>query len=262
MADLALDVAFRAALIALTLGFLEQFVIFERAFGSQGPFSPAIAGIFGRTSAHNRYLGNSLRSVVGAGAMAGIVGIAAGPFSAAGRVAALTLLLCLALTKVRRVTASDGAEQMAVLTIFAICVALIPGPNANTATIAVWFIAGQAMLSYTTAGIAKALSETWRSGEAVPLVMSSESHGHPALARLLANHPDLGKALTRSVVLFECCFPLILVAPPQLALLLLLAGVAFHLGCAITMGLNAFLFAFPGTYLCVAYVAQSVSPFW
>jgi hypothetical protein len=36
----------------------------------------------------------------------------------------------------------------------------------------------------------------------------------------------------------------------------------FHLACAATMGLNAFLMAFPGSYLCVAYAAQKISPFW
>lgn len=259
---MALTVAFRAALVALTIGFLEQFAVYERAFGPRGPFSPAIAGIFGRAGAGNHRFGQILRYVVGGGAAAGIVGFIAGPYSPVGCLAAIALLLCLALTKLRRVTASDGAEQMAVLTLFAVCVALAPGPNEVTATLAVWFIAGQAILSYTTAGIAKAVSETWRAGEAIPLIMSSESHGHPGFARLLADHPALGRALSRSVVLFECAFPLVLIVPPQLALMLLFAGVAFHLGCAIAMGLNAFLFAFPGTYLCVAYVAQSVSPFW
>lgn len=260
--ELALDVAFRAALVALTLGFLEQLAVFERAFGFRGPFSPAMAAVFGRAGARSEGFSSALRYVVAGGAMAGIAGAVAGPSSTVGPLAALVALCCLALTKLRRVTASDGAEQMAVLTLFAACVTLVPGPNAVTATLAVWFIAAQAVLSYATAGIAKALSETWRAGEAVLLVMGSESHGHPGLARVLAANPGLGRALTRSVVLFECAFPLILIAPPQLALLLLLAGVTFHVGCAITMGLNAFLFAFPGTYLCVAYVAQTVSPFW
>jgi hypothetical protein len=63
------------------------------------------------------------------------------------------------------------------------------------------------------------------------------------------------------VVIFECAFPIVLVAPQPVTWLLLLIGLSFHLGCAITMGLNSFLLVFPATYPCVVVIATSTSPF-
>jgi len=129
-------------------------------------------------------------------------------------------------------------------------------------TLAVWFVAGQSVLSYVTAGIAKVASPIWTNGEALRLIMGSESHGQLWVSSLLEAHPRLGKLLTQSVVFFECAFPLILFAPRELGFAMLTVGIMFHLACAATMGLNAFLMAFPGSYLCVAYAAQKISPFW
>ncbi|MBT2449711.1 hypothetical protein J7F03_22040 [Streptomyces sp. ISL-43] len=49
--------------------------------------------------------------------------------------------------------------------------------------------------------------------------------------------------------------PLALLAPQEVTLFVLAAGLAFHLGCAFTMGLDAFLLPFAATYPCVL-VAQ------
>src|SRR5262245_57802935 len=111
----------------------------------------------------------------------------------------------------------DGAEQMATLTLFACSVAVLPGLNHTATTFAVWFIAGQSILSYVTAGIAKVISPTWTRGSAISLIMSSEAYGQPWVSAVLKAHPRLARLLTWSVVLFECSFPLILVAPESVA---------------------------------------------
>jgi hypothetical protein len=259
-ADAALAIAFRASLAALTIGFIEQLAVFDRAFGRSGPFSAAMADIFRRRWARHEWFSRILRFVLLVGAAAGATGAISGPYVLSGRLSGLVVLACVAATRLRRVTASDGAEQMALLTLVAACLAVVPAPNPASITVAVWFIAGQAILSYTTAGVTKALSPAWRTGAAIPLIMSSESHGQPWMSAIFEAVPSVGTFMTRSVIVFECVFPVILIAPPEVVLPLLATGFAFHLGCAVTMGLNAFLLAFPGSYACVAYVASVTSP--
>jgi hypothetical protein len=53
------------------------------------------------------------------------------------------------------------------------------------------------------------------------------------------------------VILFEVSFPLVLVAPPAIAVAALGVGLTFHLSCAVLMGLNSFVWPFPATYACV-----------
>jgi hypothetical protein len=260
-AELALSVAFRTSLAALAVGFVEQLVVYDRAFGSRGPFSPAMADIFRRVGARNAWLSRLLPFVLVTGAVAGLVGVVTGPYALAGRISGVSVLCCVAVTRLRRVTASDGAEQMAILTLIATCLAVVPSLNRGSITVAVWFIAGQAVLSYVTAGVTKVVSPTWMGGGAIPLIMGSESHGQPWAAAIFDAYPGVGRLLTRSVVVFECLFPLVLIAPPPVTFGLLVLGFSFHLGCAVAMGLNAFLLAFPGSYVCVAYVASMTSPY-
>ena len=53
-------------------------------------------------------------------------------------------------------------------------------------------------------------------------------------------------------------FPLVLVAPKKVALGLLGTGVTFHVGNAVFMGLNRFMWAFSGTYPAVAHCSRSL----
>lgn len=260
--ELALDVACRASCAALGIGLIEYLTVFDRIFGVRGPFSGAVTTVLGAPRFPRLLLGGDMRHIVVVGAIACLLGTILGPYGPVGRVAVPVALVCVALIKLRRVMAGDGAEQLAVLTLFATCVAVLPRADHTATTLAVWFVGGQTILSYATAGIAKVISPTWRGGGALPLIMGSEAHGQPWAATLLNAHPALGRLLTRSVILFECVFPLIMVAPKGVAIGLLVVGVVFHVGCAVSMGLNTFLLAFPGSYICVVYIAQRTSPLW
>jgi hypothetical protein len=72
--------------------------------------------------------------------------------------------------------------------------------------------------------------------------------GRPALARLVQRHPSLLFALVWSVIGFELAFSLSVVAPAPVTILLLLTGVVFHVGIAVVMGLNDFLWVFVAMY--------------
>jgi hypothetical protein len=259
--ELALSIAFRAAGAALAIGFLEQLTVYDRAFGDYGPFSTSVAQVL---SGSDRPLvaGNSLLVILCLGATAGIIAAALGPFGLFGTLGGVITFMCVIFLKRRRVSASDGAEQMALLVIFATSVATLPGVDRQSLVLAVSFIGAQAVLSYATAGIAKAISPTWRAGNALALIMGSESHGHSEMSRLLQGYPHVARLLTRGVVAFECAFPLVFVGPAELTTTILAVGFLFHTGCAVTMGLNTFLLVFPGTYACIAYIAQRASPLW
>jgi hypothetical protein len=149
---------------------------------------------------------------------------------------------------------------MTMLIMVAALLASVPFAGSGAVEVAVWFIAGQAVLSYSAAGLAKAFSSAWRSGAAVPTILGSEAHGHQYASRLLTRHPTLGTTVTRFVVAFECTFWLALVSPWPVAATILALALAFHVGNAVFMGLNTFVWAFPATYLSVWYVAQQLSP--
>jgi hypothetical protein len=150
----------------------------------------------------------------------------------------------------RRLIGGDGAEQVTSLALAAAFLAVFPVPSDARVKLAIAFIGAQLVLSYFTAGLAKLLSREWRGGHALRTIMATESHGDPAFARALERVPVASVALGWTVMLFECAFPLLLVGPDWLAVALLALGLAFHIACAVTMGLNNFLLAFTATYPC------------
>jgi hypothetical protein len=260
--ELALQVASRASCAAIGLGFLEQLWIFDRIYGRSGLYASSVTRLIGAPEFTCRVGFISLRSVLILGTLTSLLGVFLDPFLPLGRFALVTTLILVIINRLYRVMGGDGAEQMAILTLFASCLAVLPGVNHSVTTLAVFFIGAQLILSYFTAGFVKAVSPTWRSGSAIGLIMGSEAYGQRWAATLLETLPGLARWLTRAIVLVECFFPLILFAPRGVAITMLAAGFLFHAVCAVTMGLNTFLIAFPATYLCVIFLAQQISPYW
>jgi hypothetical protein len=57
------------------------------------------------------------------------------------------------------------------------------------------------------------------------------------------------------VILWETTFPIAILAPNRVRWVLLGLGACFHIGVAVGMGLNTFLWAFVATYPAVEYCA-------
>lgn len=260
--ELALSAAARASCLALGIGLLEQLAILPRAFAPRGPYSLEVTAIMGAPEWARRIPARAFRFSLILGVLAATVGACLGPFVTSGKCAMAVLLAGAVLSKLRRIMGGDGAEQMSLLVLFVSCLVSGQEPGGLARNAAVWFIAGQGILSYFTAGIAKLVSPIWRSGASVPLILGSAAYGHPRAAATIRSIPKAGFVLTWLVIVFEVAFPLVLLGPPALLVLLFAAGFAFHAGCAVIMGLNTFVFAFPGTYLCIAYVVARTSPFW
>jgi hypothetical protein len=152
---------------------------------------------------------------------------------------------------------NDGADQMMTLIFVSTGLAhAIGSPAARQ--LALGFIALQACLSYFTAGIAKLASPMWRGGTAITGVLGTEIYGHPSAGALVAGNPALARGASWFVMLFECAFPLAIIGPREVTLALLFAAALFHLGAAIFMRLNTFLWAFVATYPAVLYSCRDI----
>ena len=111
-----------------------------------------------------------------------------------------------------------------------------------------WFIAAQLTLSYVISGVAKAIGPRWRDGTGLRGVVSTYSYGSPFASRVLEGAPFLSLALSWLIIAWESSFALAWFLPKEGVFLFLALGVLFHLGNAVFMGLNNFVFAFIATY--------------
>jgi hypothetical protein len=152
--------------------------------------------------------------------------------------------------------ATIGSDHLTLLICGGAWLAVVVGGTPLALRAGLWFVAGQACLSYLVAGVAKLTAPKWRSGQAMPLVLSTYLCGSPVLYQLVQARPWLAKVMSWSVMLWETVFPVVLVAPRPLVLPMLAVGVLFHASLAAMMGLNLFLFAFPASYVAIWAVTR------
>lgn len=179
-----------------------------------------------------------------------------------GRIPSLVALGFIAATHFiiaqRTIYGLDGSDQMSWLSCMALFVGCVQPDSTPVGVAVAGFIAAQAVLAYLTAGVAKAFGGPWKTGTAVPLILSSEAWGTPRLGRLLMEHATLGKAATWLTMGWELLFPLALLHP-GFAMFFLATGTVFHILNASLMGLNVFFWSFLATYPCVLYASYAVS---
>jgi hypothetical protein len=178
---------------------------------------------------------------------------------ATGMLVACAAVTCvLALLHYRNMAGFDGSDQMRFHVWIALtCYFAATAPTAQTLCLA--FIAGQAVLSYSTAGIAKASSPIWRHGAAVGEILRTETYGTPWVSRLV-DQLSLSKPLSWATILFECSAVIFILLGPPAAMIYIALGLSFHLGIAVTMGLNGFFWSFSATYPALLAMSQ-YSPF-
>jgi hypothetical protein len=141
----------------------------------------------------------------------------------------------------------DGSDQMMFVVLVA-CLLGRVGAGPVSARAAVSFLAAELTLAYAVAGFAKATSSHWRSGAAFLIIAQTRMYGQPFVARLVRAHPIVGRAAGWTVVAWESLSIVILTAPRSVVIAMLLLGLSFHIGCAIVMGLNRFIWAFVASY--------------
>lgn len=180
---------------------------------------------------------------------------------ALGAAAAAVILVARMLLYARNQYGQDGSDQMILVVMMGVSVAQAANDQ-QVAAIAMAYVAGQLLLSYVVAGTAKAISPIWRSGDAMIGVLSTEGYGVPSLGATLARHRRIARGLCWWVIVFECGCPLLLVLGAPGSVVLIAAGLAFHVGIAALMGLNVFLWSFAAAYPAVFMVGRWVDGLW
>lgn len=178
-----------------------------------------------------------------------LVGALALPIMAARALAPALLLLTL-LTCVRfRGTFNGGSDYMTVVVLVSLSIGRI-GPDTAWASCGLAYAAAQLTLSYFVAGLSKARTRSWRSGEALAEVFASPQYAASGVRS--APSPRSLRWGAWAVLLFECGFPAAwLGALPCMALLT--AAFLFHLANAWLLGLNRFVWAWLAAYPSLLY---------
>jgi hypothetical protein len=152
-----------------------------------------------------------------------------------------------------------GDAQLTLITYSAISLTLF-SDTPVAAGHCLYFLTLQLCFAYFAAGFHKLRSPYWRSGSALPGVLSTRVFGTPALGAWLDQRVWLALPLCLGTVLWEVSFPVVLVAPRGVCLAYFGCGVLFHVGTAFTMGLNKFIWAFFALYPAAIYCTTGLLP--
>lgn len=144
---------------------------------------------------------------------------------------------------------SDGADKMAlVVASGGLLQALGQTLGSSWLFLAgVLWTGGQLTIAYFASGASKLLLAPWRSGAALRAALGSYAYGSRLSAALVGNRGWV-LAIAWAVMIVEAAFPFALMLPTNLLLAVLASALAFHLGIAVFMGLNAYPWAFLAAY--------------
>lgn len=162
----------------------------------------------------------------------------------------------LALMK-RNYLASDGSDQMILVILVAALLGSLDAQGSGF-RIAATFVALEAALAYAVSGLYKISSRSWMSGQALTGIVNSKAFGRPNWGRLLLRK-HIAILLTWPLVLWECLFPISIVAPRIVLICILAVGAMFHVACGVIMGLTNFWLAFVATYPSIVATNQYLS---
>lgn len=240
-----------------------EYVVIARSFGANGVYAWKIVRLrFG--APHGRYLKSAFDKLFNENGvklllilrLVSLLLVLAVPTGGASFSCIIALLVLNNLAfNWRRLLGDDGSDQMSSIILITLALCLGMGRSSFTLHLGLWFIALQACLSYSAAGIAKLVSPQWRTGEAIYGIFNTGTYGMKSVALFLEKRKTLCVLLCWSVIIIETLFPLCLVLPEPWNWGFLVWGALFHLQCAVIMGLNSFLWAFVATYPAIIYVA-------
>lgn len=251
---------------SLFVSTLELFYILPE-FRNSGLFSWRVTRTFRLKSSANLFIPRPLvdalnhRSVFPLILVLRIVTIAALYLCHFGSISFLFGISLLLLTQLvisyRMVFGKNGSDQIALILLVSLFVAALPTEGNFSQNIALYFIAGQSCLAYSSSGLAKLFSTSWRSGSALSGIMNTKTFGNRLFAKILHNRVRMSQLVGWQVIIFECLFPIVLLTT-EYAWVFFLLGILFHLGVAVTMGLNSFLWSFLATYPAIYFCSKKI----
>ncbi|ELZ89498.1 hypothetical protein C453_00440 [Haloferax elongans ATCC BAA-1513] len=152
----------------------------------------------------------------------------------------------------------SGAHQMSLVVSAGLTVAVLAPSGSLLELAGIGFIAAQGILGYFISGVTKGMGNAWRSGDAVLLVLSTTTWGHPWFYEKARSFPGLTALASHGVVLFEIAFPVILLLSPPLVAAIFGVALAMHISIAFAMGINGFITSFSSTYPAIYFVSRQV----
>jgi hypothetical protein len=157
-------------------------------------------------------------------------------------------LLVTAIVLIRRFQGpyNGGSDTMTVLVLLCLWLSHV-APSRYWQEIALGYLAVQLTLSYFQSGWVKVVNPEWRSGRALQQVFALSAYPVSENVRLWAGRPQVLRAMSWSVMVFELLFPLALL---NQTLLIAALGIAalFHLANALLFGLNRFFWIWPAAF--------------
>lgn len=167
------------------------------------------------------------------------------------------LLVTNNLIEYRSAFGRDGADQMAgTISGYRVLTATIPDANASD-ELFLRAVNAQTALSYLASGLAKLVSSTWRSGEALELILRTQQYGDSRTAHWIKQHPSLSKLLTWFTITWETAYPIVYLLPSDKARAFLTGVKTIHLGIAVVMGLPRFFWGFSSAHGAALYVIDA-----
>ncbi len=182
--------------------------------------------------------------------LAAAIGLMVTPDAPLECIALLVIITTSCFVTTRTWLGSDGADEIGqIASIGALLIATGLAFNQLLLAFAgTLLIGGQLTIAYFFAGFSKLLSSEWRHGRALVGVMGTHSYGHALAARAFSRSKTFSVCSCWLVILCETLFPLAMVAPHHVFLLMLAAFLMFHFSHAYFMGLNTFVWAFASAY--------------
>jgi hypothetical protein len=153
---------------------------------------------------------------------------------------------------------NGGSDTMTFVVGLPLAVQTLFPERPAVAGLAIAAVATQLILSYLLAGVAKLREPMWRNGYALTILINREHYQVPPWFKRFAAMPALSRLLTRAVLVFECAAPLALLHRNVCYGYLALAF-CFHLGNAVTLGLNRFVWAWLAAFPCLPALATMLS---
>jgi len=143
---------------------------------------------------------------------------------------------------------------MALIILPPLAMASLPIAPSDSIKLVFLFVAAQLMLAYLASAGAKAAGAKWRNGTAVAQILSTRDYGLERRDLFESDHP-LFLVAAWGTIAFEFALPLAFLLGGPLLPFALVAGVTFHIGIAMTMGLNRFLLWFVAAYPAATWVS-------
>ncbi len=170
-----------------------------------------------------------------------------------GSYACIILLTSLFLTYQIRY-GKDGSNQISVIILAGLAFTFLLPMSSPFQPVGLYFIAAQAVLSYFAAAISKISNAQWRAGSAMKSILNTATYGQSTASAALNRRPWFGGVVGWSVIGVELIYPVVLISPPGLLIVLLFAAAVLHLATAVLIGLDTFFWAFTATFPAIIFV--------